>query len=336
MSTSDKICNDGASKSNYNGVCEMTMLHNMKTADAEDKVSVCANCGKEGSDVTNCCNKCKMVKYCNAACKKKHRHNHKKHCEEYLRLAAKRAAKLHDEALFKQPPPQYEDCPICFLRMPTLDTGSTYMTCCGKIICSGCFYANAKIDIKKQLCAFCRIPAPGSDEEMIENEKKRMDLGDPMAIFSLGVYYNQGIHGFPQNYRKALELWHRAGELGIAESYTNIGVCYNNGDGVEMDKKKATHYYELAAMRGHEVARNKLGLHELEAGNIDRALQHWMIAVRSGYKKSLKRIQECFTEGNATKEDYATALRAYQAYLGEIKSDQRDDAASSNEEYCYY
>ena len=53
----------------------------------------CANCGKEGSDVTNTCNKCKSVKYCNAACKKKHRHKHKKACERYV--AAARTDKTH-------------------------------------------------------------------------------------------------------------------------------------------------------------------------------------------------------------------------------------------------
>ena len=84
-------------------VCEMNdMLQNMKTDDIEETVSVCANCGREGSDVTNTCNKCKMVMYCNAACKKKHRHiKHKKECEEHVRLAAEHAAKLHDEKLFK-------------------------------------------------------------------------------------------------------------------------------------------------------------------------------------------------------------------------------------------
>ena len=35
----------------------------------ENDLSVCANCGKEGSNL-NICNKCKAVKYCNAACKK--------------------------------------------------------------------------------------------------------------------------------------------------------------------------------------------------------------------------------------------------------------------------
>jgi len=48
-----------------------------------DDTSTCASCGKKGnSDDMNNCNKCKSVKYCNAACKKKHRKKHKKACEK--------------------------------------------------------------------------------------------------------------------------------------------------------------------------------------------------------------------------------------------------------------
>ena len=36
-----------------------------------------------------------LVKYCNAACKKKHRKKHKKACE-------RRVAEMHDEKLFKE------------------------------------------------------------------------------------------------------------------------------------------------------------------------------------------------------------------------------------------
>jgi len=192
------------------------MLQNMSTADKD--VSVCANCGKEGSDINNTCNKCKQVKYCNAACKKKHRSKHKKQCDEHLRLAAEQAAKLHDEKLFKQPPPQlHEDCPICFIRLPTLDTGSRYKTCCGKVICSGCSYAPVydnqgnKVDIDKQNeCAFCRVVAPKTDEEIIKREKIRVEANDVIAIFNLGCCYQDGTDGLPQDHTKALELWHRA------------------------------------------------------------------------------------------------------------------------------
>jgi len=97
----------------------------------------CANCGKEGA--SNICNKCKSVKYCNAACKKKHRSKHKKQCE-------RRVAELRDIKLFKQPPPS-EECPsassVChFLILG--DTGYRYKSCCGKTICSGCIYAVVK------------------------------------------------------------------------------------------------------------------------------------------------------------------------------------------------
>ena len=37
-------------------------------------ITKCANCGKDGGeDSMNTCNKCDLVVYCNAACKKKHR-----------------------------------------------------------------------------------------------------------------------------------------------------------------------------------------------------------------------------------------------------------------------
>ena len=322
--------------------CEQSNVNNItegitSIAILDDK-SVCANCGKKGNDVNNVCNKCKMVKYCNAACKKKHRHKHKKDCEEHVRLAAERAAELHDIELFKQPPA--DDCSICFLRMPTLDSGWRYKACCGKVICSGCSYApvydNQGNEVEIEKCAFCRVPTSKSIEEAREREKKRVEAGDAVAMYHIGVYYRDGIDGFPQNYNKALELWHRAGELGEAKAYTNIGFAYKYGKGVEVDEKKAKHYYELAAMQGNEVARHNLGSMEACSDNMDRALKHYMMAVMGGYAESLKCIKDLFSRGYATKDDYTKALQLYQAYLGEIKSDQRDKAAAADEDYRYY
>ena len=209
MSTPDQICKDGASKLSSDDVCEMNdMLQQLSTADNEDSISICSNCGKEGSDVNNICNKCKMVKYCNAACKKKHRSKHKKQCEEHIRIEAEQAAKLHDIELFKQPPSQFGDCPICFLLSPTLKTGRRYQTCCGKVICSGCIYAplydsqGNKVDNQK--CPFCRVVAPKSNEEAVKRSNKLVEAGDPEAIYNLGCYYRDGQYGQPQDYKKAL------------------------------------------------------------------------------------------------------------------------------------
>jgi len=299
----------------------------------QDDMSTCANCGKKGnSDDMNMCNKCKMVKYCNAACKKKHRHKHKKACE-------KRVAELHDKELFKQPPPK-EDCPICFLRLPTLKTGARYYACCGKEICSGCVHAPVYDDqgnvVDSEKCPFCRTPHPTTEESM-ERDEKRMEAGDAAAMFNLGVYHREGAYGLTQDYTKTLEYFRRASELGYAKAYTSIGIAYQYGKGVEVDTKKALHYWELGAMKGDVRARYNLGIsEEKEQGNFDRALKHYMIAVKDGSLESLKNIKNMHMTGKATKEDYTKALQLYQAYLGEIKSVQRDKAAAAQGDYGDY
>jgi len=103
-----------------------------------------------------------------------------------------------------------------------------------------------------------------------------------------------------------------------------------------LDEEKAEHYYEIAAIRGDSQARHNVGCMERDEGNVDRALKHWMIAVSSGHSNSLTRIKELYTNGDATKDDYAKALRAYQSYLSEVKSSQRDKAAAASEMYRYY
>jgi len=89
-------------------------------------------------------------------------------------------------------------------------------------------------------------------------------------------------------------------------------------------------------MRGDETARCNLGIDEAKAGNIDRTLKHFMIALRGGYADSLKQIKQFYTDGHATKDDYSKALRLYQDYLSETKSKQRDEAAAADERYRYY
>ena len=95
----------------------------MSIINEDYEVSICANCGKgeEESFKLKACTACKLVKYCSRECQIAHRPQHKKACK-------KRAAELHDEKLFKQPP-LAEDCPICFIRLPTFIWGSKYMTC---------------------------------------------------------------------------------------------------------------------------------------------------------------------------------------------------------------
>ena len=300
---------------------------------SSETTSTCANCGKgeEASNDLKYCTACKLVKYCNRECQIAHRPQHKKECK-------KRAAELHDEKLFETPPP-LEDCPICFLILPHVGLAKVYMARCGKMICRGCSCApvyDDKGNVVADLCPFCRTPPPKFNEEYIKQYEKRMELNDPIAIYNIGCFYNLGQYGLPQNYTKALELWHQAGELGFAVAYSCIGNAYNNGRGVIADEKKALHYWKLAALGGDAEARHNLGAIEEWDGNHDRAIKHYMIVVaRDGYSNSLKNIKGMYTTGDATKDEYAKALHSYQVYLDKVKSDQRDEAAAASNEWKY-
>jgi len=222
ISASKKECTSCEQKLD-DAPCEL--LNDMSIRYHADSISTCANCGKEGSDVKNTCNKCKLVKYCNAACKKKHRHKHKKECERYV-------AELHepleasisntdddvngivegfdmvcisDDILFQDPPPK-EDCPICMIPIPhdpsAFQIDTTYQPCCGKILCHGCAFAAAKEMDKgtmKRLCPYCRVPT----KDYIKRCKDRTEMNDFQACYQLGVYFYAGLWGLNRDINKA-------------------------------------------------------------------------------------------------------------------------------------
>ena len=72
------------------------------------------------------------------------------------------------------------------LLLPNMGSGQRYMSCCGKMICSGCrhapMYDNHGNIIAGDKCAFCRTPFPSSAKEVIERLKKRLEVGDEHAF----------------------------------------------------------------------------------------------------------------------------------------------------------
>ena len=303
-------------------------LASTNNADNTDKITtICAACGKEGEeDSMNICNKCKMVHYCNAACKKKHKSKHKKKCD-------RRVAEIHDETLFEDHPPN-EDCPICMIPLPLAPEESSFKSCCGMTICNGCTYAMVKEAMRKGkkndewgMCAFCRTLIPSSEEEAVEQTKKQMENGNANAFYNFATYHDDGSHGLPQDMAKANELYLKAGELGCASGYYNFGFSYQyGGNGVEVDKEKVKYYWELAAMNRDVTARHNLGVLEEGAGNDQRAFKHYILAASAGHPESLAVVKEGFMKGHVTKDEYKSTLRAYHECQTEMKSEARDAA----------
>ena len=87
----------------------------------------------------------------------------------------------------------------------------------------------------------------------------RAQKGDAEAQYNLGVMYDEG-QGVPQNYKEALKWYTKAVEQGYAEAQCNLGVMYAEGRGVSKNYKEALKWFTKAAEQGYAIAQNNLGM----------------------------------------------------------------------------
>ncbi len=289
--------------------------------DSKEQVKdlVCASCGKAAVDevkLKKCA--CGLVKYCSVECQKNHRPQHKKACK-------KRLAEIRNDNLFTQPDESHlGECPICCLPLPVDPDISKIMSCCCKLICDGCGYANylrEKEHGLEQRCPYCREPIAKTDEEHDKNYMKRVKADDPVAMRYVGnERYQEG------DYEGAVEYLTKAAALGDAKAHYSLSNMYGEGEGVERDKKKEVFHLEEAAIGGHHIARFNLGVYERDNGRFDRMVKHFIIAAKLGFSISLEGVQAGFRMRLVSKEVYEATLRGHQAAVDATKSAQREEA----------
>ena len=275
-----------------------------------DEDEVCACCGIAAVDdvkLEECNDGCDLVKYCSDKCCGNHREEPK--------------AELRDKDLFAQPDGSHlGECPICFLPLSLDITKSSFHSCCCKLVCNGCIYAD-KISSGKNNCPFCREPTVNGEEENIKRVMKRVKVNDPAALNYMGRRrYQEG------DYDKAAKYWTDAVKLGDRRSFYHLGILYYDGHGVKKDLEKAIHHWEEAAIGGHPFARHNVAHYEEKNGNIERAVKHFIIAANLGYEESMKVLWKYYSAGGITKEELEATLRTHKAAIDETKSAQRDAA----------
>ena len=92
-------------------------------------------------------------------------------------------------------------------------------------------------------------------------EKARTDIeflahgGEPRAQYDLGLMYDQG-QGVQQSDAKAMEWYERAARQGEPRAQYNLGLMYLNGQGVPPDVVQAYYWISLSANRGNVHARD--------------------------------------------------------------------------------
>ena len=250
----------------------------------------CTNCGTSGAKLT--CGACKASHYCSKACQKQHwKNGHKGACmtpdkrrpqapNDSSGAAAEETSKVDESS----------ECPICldFLSRGTLCT----------LPCQHDFHRECVEALRKygvlQACPLCRAALPDGPEKLSDDavriyvtlkrkvnsgkaswlsltapQKKLMaevvvmwttsaNQGHAQAQNNLGVMYNNG-QGVIQDNKKAAKWFRKGADQGSAEAHFRMGVMYNNGLGVEKDTEKAVKWFQKAAEQGHVGAQRFLG-----------------------------------------------------------------------------
>ena len=133
---------------------------------------------------------------------------------------------------------------------------------------------------------------------------------DAEAQFRLGCAYMDGkisepknegeaIFGLPEDEKKAIFWWTKAGEQGHVEAQFKLGDFYDyGGEYIDYDKVKAAYWYGKAAEQGHGDAQNRLGFcyewGEGVAKDKARAIYWYTRAAEQGYPGAQDNLRHAY------------------------------------------
>ena len=106
-----------------------------------------------------------------------------------------------------------------------------------------------------------------ADQKPIEEIKAKAEAGDAESEVELGRRYDKG-EGVAKDPAEAVKWYRKAAEQNYAPAQNNLGLCYENGRGVEAAK-----WYRKAAEQNDVDAQYNLGMcyERAEAGTEDWA-----------------------------------------------------------------
>jgi len=139
-----------------------------------------------------------------------------------------------------------------------------------------------------------------SGEEVLALFEKACDGGHERGCFEAGYMYDVGEH-VTQDWPKALVAYTKACSKTLAAACYNVGRLYYRGEnGVETDRVKARHYYEIACDAGNSQSACihadslKVSMNcETICGNLDVMFKEYMeaIAAQGGEDPSSDRLK---------------------------------------------
>ncbi len=113
-----------------------------------------------------------------------------------------------------------------------------------------------------------------NSQKVLEWTEKGIAAGDSIAMFNMGVFYDEGMIK-PYDPAIAAIYYAKAAEMNVPQALNNLSCLYLGGTGVEKDVNKAVELIERAAEVGHQYASVNRATYELRRGNYDKC-RHYL------------------------------------------------------------
>ena len=138
--------------------------------------------------------------------------------------------------------------------------------------------------------------------------------GNAQAQYNLGVMYNNG-QGVPKDEAQAVAWYRKAAEQGNAVAQNSLGFMYDNGRGVPKDEAQAVAWYRKAAEQGYAMAQFNLGVMYANGQGVPKdeaqAVAWYHKAAEQGYANAQYNLGNRYRDGRGVPKDEAQAVAWY-------------------------
>jgi hypothetical protein len=174
--------------------------------------------------------------------------------------------------------------------------------------------ARARLEeLKRSRVAVVAPPATPPPSAVAEAEKAA-DSGDANAMVNLGLMYENG-NGIAQDYAEAVRWYRKAADAGYALGMSNLGTTYRDGKVVVQDDAEAVRWFRKAADDGSAMGMVNLGWMFENGKGVAKddaeAVRWYRKAADVGEPLGFSSLGVMYDNGKGVAKDDAEAVRWY-------------------------
>jgi TPR repeat protein len=173
-----------------------------------------------------------------------------------------------------------------------------------------------------------------TDQKPLKEVKAKAEAGDPDSEVELGLRYQDG-EGVTKDLVEAVKWYRKAAEQKYARGQNALGLSYYEGEGVAKDQVEAATWYRKAAEQGYAKAEYNLGIAHYTGEGVEKDYVEaatWLRkAAEQNYGAAQYSLGVCYAKGEGVVKDQVEAVKWYRK-----AAEQNYAAAQGNLGICFY